>query len=46
MIVNELSDIFDVSETFILKRIRELGLEEESNEKTIWNLLKNFRFAE
>ena len=35
-----------VSETFILKRIRELGLEEESNEKTIWNLLKNFRFAE
>ena len=45
-IVNELSDIFDVSETFILKRIRELGLEEESNEKTIWNLLKNFRFAE
>ena len=28
MIVNELSDIFDVSETAILRRIGELGLED------------------
>ena len=34
-IVNELSDIFDVSETAILRRIGELGLRIKSNEKTI-----------
>ena len=36
-IVNELSDIFDVSETAILRRIGELGLRIKSNEKTIQN---------